>query len=317
MAATPTISLVIATYNRGPRIARTLDSTLAQTRPADEVVVVDDCSTDDTGGWVRGHYPRVRVVRPESNLRTSGARNFGARQAKSDVLVFLDHDDELMPHALETLAGLLHDHPEARAAFADHVYNNTAAGVYFPDHHQSQPAFARLRRIRPLWATATARVYGREMYYALLWGNLLQQPWAVYRENFLAVAGFAEDVRYCEDWELYTRLARRVPVALGDRVISYHHVEGENLHLREGQERMHVKALNRLLADAGWLRPRARWVIRRRLGAYHKTAGDHARCRSLAEAWRHYLRSLLCWPFDHVVVARTLGWPCRMLLGKS
>jgi glycosyltransferase involved in cell wall biosynthesis len=317
MVAAPTLSLVIAAYNRGPQIARTLDSVRAQARPADEVVVVDDCSTDNTGDWVRSHYPGVRVVRTERNLYTSGARNFGARQAKGNVLVFLDHDDELMPHAVETLAGLLRDHPEARAAFADHVYNNTAAGVYFPDHHQSQPAFARLRRVRPRRATATARVYGREMYYALLWGNLLQQPWAVYRDNFLAVGGFAAEVRYCEDWELYTRLTRRFPVALSDRVISYHHVEGENLHLSEGQARMHVKALYRLLADAGWRRPYARWVIRRRLGSYHKTAGDRARCRSLGEAWRHYVRSLLCWPFDHVVVARTLSWTCRMMLGKN
>jgi hypothetical protein len=197
------------------------------------------------------------------------------------------------------------------------VYNNTATGVYFPDHHQSQPAFARLRRVRPLRTCATARVYGQDIYYAPLRGNLLQQPWAVYPESFLAVGGFAEDVRYCEDWERYTRLTRRFPVALSDRVILYHHVEGENLHLHAGQERMHVKALYRLLADAGWLRPRARWVIRRRLGVYHKTAGDHARARSLGEEGRLYLRSLWSWPFDHVVVARTLWWPFRMLLGKG
>jgi glycosyltransferase involved in cell wall biosynthesis len=74
--------------------------------------VDDDCSTDGTGDWVPAHYPRVLVVRPERNLLTSRARTFGARQAKGDVLVFLDHDDELMPHALETLAGLLLGHPE-------------------------------------------------------------------------------------------------------------------------------------------------------------------------------------------------------------
>jgi len=68
----------------------------------------------------------------------------------------LDHDDELMPHALETLAGLLEAHPEARAAYADHVYSNTAAGVHFPDHHYAQPAFARLHRIRPRRVTPSA-----------------------------------------------------------------------------------------------------------------------------------------------------------------
>src|SRR5262245_30631914 len=93
-------SLIIATYNREPQIARTLHSALKQTRRANEILVADDCSTDGTGDWVRNNCPQVRVVRTQKNLHTSGARNFGARQAKGDVLVFLDHDDELMPHAL-------------------------------------------------------------------------------------------------------------------------------------------------------------------------------------------------------------------------
>jgi glycosyltransferase involved in cell wall biosynthesis len=316
MTPSTTISLIIATFNRGPRIARTLDSALAQTRSADEVVVVDDCSPDGTGDWVRANYPQVCVVRTERNVQTSGARNWGARHAKGELLIFLDHDDELLPHALETLAGLLRDHPEARAAYADHVYNNTVTGVCFPDHHHAQPAFARLHRIRPLRVTASARVYGSAMYRALLWGNLLQQPWAVYRDCFLSLGGFAENVRYCEDWDLYMRVARRFPVVLTDRVISIHHVEGQNLHLAEGQEQMHVKVLQRQLHEVGWRNSHVQWVLRKRLAMYYKTAGDKARPRSLNEAWRHYLRSFRSWPFDSVVAARTLGWPLRMLLGN-
>jgi glycosyltransferase involved in cell wall biosynthesis len=311
------ISLIIATFNRGPRIARTMDSALNQTRPADEIVVVDDCSADNTGDWVQRHYPQVRVVRTSSNLYTSGARNFGAKLAQGEIVVFLDHDDELMPHALETLAELLREHPEARAAYADHAYNNTASGIYYPNHHHAQCAFARLHRVRPLRVTPTARVYGKAMYRGLLWGNLLQQPWAIYRDAFLSLGGFAVEVRYCEDWDLYLRVTRLFPIVLTDRVISYHQVEGENLHLREGQAQMHMKVLYRQLAKAGMPWSFAHWIIRRRLGNYHKTAGDHVRGRSLGEAWRHYLRALWNWPFDHVVAARTLWWPWRMMLGKN
>ena len=317
MITVATISLIIATYNRGPLIARTLDSVLVQSRAADEVVVVDDCSTDGTGNWVRSHYPQIRVVQTEKNARTSGARNFGARNARGNVLVFLDHDDELLPHALETLVDVLRGHPEAHAAHADHVYNNTTTGTCYPDHHYAQPAFARLHRIRPLRTTTTARVYGQALNRALLWGNLLQQPWAVYRDTFLSVGGFAEDVRYCEDWDIYLRITRRYPVALSDRVISIHHIEGENLHLAQGQEQMHVKVLQRQLREVSWLAPGARWVIRKRLGQYFKTSGDRVRSQSLADAWRYYLRSLWSWPFDHVVAARALWWPCRLLLGKT
>jgi hypothetical protein len=80
---------------------------------------------------------------------------------------------------------------------------------------------------------------------------------------------------------------------------------------------MHVKVLQRQLAEVGRLSFRSRWALRRRLGQYLKTAGDRARPQNLAEAWRHYLRSLRNWPFDHVVAARALVWPCRLLLGMS
>jgi glycosyltransferase involved in cell wall biosynthesis len=311
------VSLIVATYNRGPRIARTLDSIVRQTVPPDEVIVVDDCSPDRTGEWVWAHYPQVRVVRPNANRGTSGARNFGAEHARGNVLAFLDHDDELMPHALETLTGLLRDHPEARAAYADHVYNNSAAGIYFPDHHHAQPMFARLHAVPFQRQIPDGRVYGKAMHRALLRGNLLQQPWAIYRDTFLSLGGFAPDVRYCEDWDLYLRVTASVPIVLSDRVISHHHVEGANLHLVAGQEEMHMRVLQRELARTRWPGVGARWVIRKRLANYYKTAGDRVRQSNLPEAWRCYLRSLRCWPFDYVVVARVLGWPVRMILRKG
>jgi len=309
------ISLIIATYNRGPAITRTLDSALKQTRQADEVIVVDDCSPDETGDWVRQHYPQIQVVRTPHNLYTSGARNFGARVACGDVLMFLDHDDELLPHAVATLLGLLHEFPEAGAAYADHTYTNTVSGVHYPDHHTAQRPFARMRRIPVLRQTSAGQLYGRPMYQALLWGNLLQQPWAVRRDFFLALEGFAEDVRFCEDWDLYLRVTRAALVAVTDRVISHHYVEGENLHLHPNQAAMHQRVIERRLRYERFHDLWAGLVLRRRLAGYLKSAGDQARSASLVRAWRFYLRAFLNWPFDHVVAARCLLWPLQMCFG--
>lgn len=307
------VSLVIATHNRGPRIAATLDSALRQSRPFQEIVVVDDCSTDGTGDWVTANYPPVRVVRTPRNLYTSGARNFGAEAAAGDVLFFLDHDDVLHPHAAETLLGLLEEFPEARAAYADHTYVNLVTGVCRPDHHAAQAAFGRLHQVPAARATPTGRLYtGRSLYRALLRGNLLQQPWAVYRHTFLRLGGFAADVRYCEDWDLYLRVARAAPVALSDRVISDHIVEGENLHLAPDQAEMHMRVLRRRLRAERFRDLAACWLLHRRLAGYHKTAGDRAATGDLGRAWRCYLRSFAHWPFDHVVAARLLLWPVRL-----
>jgi hypothetical protein len=139
----------------------------------------------------------------------------------------------------------------------------------------------------------------------------------VYRSSFLDLGGFAEDVRWCEDWDLYLRVADRVPLVLSDEVISHHHVEGDNLHLTPDQDPMYVRVLGRQLAGQGRLDWRAWTVTRRRLALFAKTAGDRARPAGLAEARRNYARSLRLWPFDHVVAARTLLWSFRVMAGRT
>ena len=248
--STLSISVVIATYNRGVRIGRTLDSILRQTRPASEIVVSDDASTDDTAAWIRAHYPTVRVV-TFPNGGTSAARNRGAATATGEVLVFLDHDDELMPHAIETLEALLVRFPSVSAAFADHAYREDATHTYHENHH-SLPFFHRLRSVPTLQSEGPNRVYGQALHHALLRGNLLQQPWAIRRETFQQLGGFDESVRYCEDWEMYLRVTERHAVALSDTAISIHFVEGANLHRSEGQEAHHMKVIRKQMQRKGW-----------------------------------------------------------------
>jgi glycosyltransferase involved in cell wall biosynthesis len=313
MNPTRPLSLIIATFNRGPKIAATLDSVLRQTIPPDEVVVVDDCSTDGTGAWVQAHYPEVRVVRTERNVFTAAARNWGAEAAAGRTLMFLDHDDVLETDAVQVLLALREAFPEAGAVYADHRYVNRTTGVCHADHHTSQPAFARLRRVPILRETSRGRLYGRALYRALLHGNLLQQPWAIDAELFRKLGGYAEDIRYCEDWELYLRVTRAGPVAVTDQIISDHIVEGENLHLSPQQAEMHRQVIERCLRYERFRHPSAAWVLHRRLAGYLKMAGDEAAPRDLGRAWRCYLRSFWHWPFDHVVGARLLLWPLKGL----
>jgi glycosyltransferase involved in cell wall biosynthesis len=310
------VSLVIAAYNRGPKIAPILESALAQSVPPGEILVVDDGSPDGTGAWVAEHYPMVRVVRI-ANRGTSGARNFGASEARGEVLVFLDHDDLLRPHAVETLLRQLATFPEARASFADHAYTNTVTGVRYHDHHGDQAAFHRLRAIPVQARVGLARLYGKPMHAALLRGNLLQQPWAVYRETFLRLGGFESTISYCEDWDLYLRVAAAVPLVLSDEVISEHMIEGENLHLAPGQAAMHRRVICRQLQFNFPKNPRALAVLCRRLAMYHKSEGDRVRPESPADAWKSYLKSLAWWPFDHVVLARVILWASPAWFARS
>jgi glycosyltransferase involved in cell wall biosynthesis len=100
-----TVSAVIPTFNRLGHIRRAIDSALGQTVPVEEVLVIDDGSTDGTADAVEAEYgARVRVVR-QANTGVSGARRRGVQEAKGKWIAYLDSDDEWTPNHNEELLG--------------------------------------------------------------------------------------------------------------------------------------------------------------------------------------------------------------------
>jgi hypothetical protein len=99
---TPSTSVIIPVFNRADLVARAVRSVLAQTLSVDEIIVVDDASTDGTAAAVDGiTHPLVRLLRHPENRGASAARNTGIDAASADILAFLDSDDEWTPHRLE------------------------------------------------------------------------------------------------------------------------------------------------------------------------------------------------------------------------
>jgi len=98
-------SIIIPAFNCAAWISATLESCLAQTRRSAEIIVVDDGSTDRTGG-ICGNFGKSIRYRKVANGGVSRARNIGAKIASGKWLLFLDADDILIPHATELLVGL-------------------------------------------------------------------------------------------------------------------------------------------------------------------------------------------------------------------
>src|SRR4051812_40739997 len=99
-ASASPVSVVIPTYNYAHYLPQAVDSVLAQTHRALEVIVVDDGSTDSTPEACASFKdPRVRYVR-QPNAGLSAARNTGIREALFPLVAFLDADDCWMPHLL-------------------------------------------------------------------------------------------------------------------------------------------------------------------------------------------------------------------------
>jgi lipopolysaccharide heptosyltransferase II len=97
-----TVSIIIPTYNRASMLPRAIESVLRQDYPDVEIIVIDDCSQDDTANVVRGYDDkRLRYIRLPENMGVAAARNFGIKSATGDFIAFLDSDDEFMPGKIE------------------------------------------------------------------------------------------------------------------------------------------------------------------------------------------------------------------------
>ena len=109
------ITVVVTCYNQGRFLSESLGSILNQNRRPDEILLVDDGSTDNTRDEVR-RCPEVVYIRQE-NSGLAAARNTGLRQSRGDLLVFLDADDRLVPQALEAGLDDFAAHPECAFVF--------------------------------------------------------------------------------------------------------------------------------------------------------------------------------------------------------
>lgn len=90
------VSVIIPNYNKSKFIGECLDSVLNQTYKCLEIIVVDDCSTDGSMVFlqeIEKKYSNIRVISLKKNRGVSYARNIGAREAKYDIITFLDSDD--------------------------------------------------------------------------------------------------------------------------------------------------------------------------------------------------------------------------------
>jgi glycosyltransferase involved in cell wall biosynthesis len=101
------ISVVIPTYNRAVLLRRAVESVLRQTRKPDEVVVVDDGSTDDTASVASLFGHSIRYLR-QQNAGSSAARNRGVEEARCEWIAFLDSDDVWTEAHLDRIADAIH-----------------------------------------------------------------------------------------------------------------------------------------------------------------------------------------------------------------
>ncbi len=190
--STPTLSIIIPTYNSAHFIEACLQSVKNQTSSDYELIVVDNHSTDQTAVIARTYTDKVFTRGPER----SAQRNYGAKQAKGDYLLFIDSDMELAPNLVKDCLAVIEKQPELVAL----VVPEQSFGVGF---------WAECKRLEKEFYLGQASIEAARCYR---------------KTAFVAVGGYDEGLISGEDWDLSERISGQ---GLMGRIHQFvHHNEG-------------------------------------------------------------------------------------------
>jgi len=275
------ISVVIPAYNAARFLPETLRSVLAQTLQPDEVLVIDDGSTDETAAIAEGFGPLVRVFRRQ-NSKLGATRNFGVEQAASEWIALMDADDLWAPDKLERQMRELAANPRADLCYTARIHFGEDRGVNRGQSVVPVPAADQIREALFLNTT------------------FLPSAVVVRRSAYLAVGGFDPAMRAVEDWDLWMRLLEAGHIFAGcpEPLLQYRvHNEGLSSNVQAWLEETDMVYRRYVLPQIGWPQ---RWLRYNRFRSDHQSSAA-MRLRSKREAGyvRMLLRSILRHPFHN------------------
>lgn len=189
----PTVSILITSYNRAPYIGEAIESALQQTFQDYEVIVSDNCSTDNTMEILERYksHPKVRIHRNETNLGQFPNRNMCASLARGKYIKYLDSDDLIYPWGLELLVQMMEQFPEAGWGLCSLIQVQKKP---YPFMLNPREAFEHHYQVFGIFDKAPLSSIIR-------------------RNAFEAVGGF-EDISMAGDFDMWQKLALQFPVVL-------------------------------------------------------------------------------------------------------
>ena len=248
----PAISVVMPAYNAAPTLARAVESVLAQTWPAHEIVIVDDGSRDGTPEVVgelktRPGGDRLRYFR-QDNAGPSAARNRGVETATGDWIAFLDADDWYYPERLSTHARMIASNPELDFVVGNFDYRDAGGQLLRPSMADSALGRDLLARHGEDGATVIVGE-GLARYITEQFSDT--RTLTLPRATFLDLGGFPQDLKICEDVVFLLRLcARSRRAGVNCRATAVYLVHDGGL-IRSDRLRAQTESVRALRGEAG------------------------------------------------------------------
>lgn len=228
----PLVSTVIPTFNRRAIVRRAIDSALAQTYLKQEIIVVDDGSTDGTGEDLCEHYGDLIRYVFQVNGGVSSARNHGMRLARGEFIALLDSDDEWERSKLEKQSEFLEAHPD---------YGMVLTDVRRVDAKRQMIDVFRRRDVIPK---------DGDVLFDILLNPALAPASAMFRTDvFERVGGFDESLRTAEDIDFHLRIAAAFKIGVIEESLTIAMRSGDGLSSEANSDSDYVQVVESFIRN--------------------------------------------------------------------
>ena len=204
------VSIIVASYNHAEFLEQRLDSLINQTYQDIEILVIDDCSTDNSVEILRRYesHPKVRLIVRGQNGGWVKVSNQGVEMSVGEFIIFANCDDASELQMVERLVAAMRAHSTAGISYCRSLMideNNSVIGDDFLGRERS------FRVKCYIDALITRKEMSRFLLHSCVIPNLSA---ALFRkEHLISVGGLTSDYRVCSDWDLFFRMATRYDVA--------------------------------------------------------------------------------------------------------
>ncbi len=224
------VSVIISTYNRKNIIGRAVDSVLGQTRSADEIILVDDGSSDNTDQLIKEKYPDIKYIWQE-NRGIGHARNTGISQARGIWIAFLDSDDEWLPSKLINQLKALQHQPDYKICHTNEIWVRNGKRVNPMKKHEKSGGLL-FKNCLPLCIISPSSVI-------------------IHRSVFEDHGLFDESLPVCEDYDLWLRFCAFLPILYLEKpqIIKYGGHSDQLSNKYWGMDRFRIIALEKLIEN--------------------------------------------------------------------
>jgi glycosyltransferase involved in cell wall biosynthesis len=204
MTSKPSVSIIIPTWNRSRKVLSAINSCLNQTYYINEIIIVDDGSSDDTKEIIAKlqiQHPNIKYVY-QTNQGSQKARNNGIKNASSELIGFLDSDDEYLPEKIEKqVAVFLSEDVDIVSCYMKRVFDNGQ------EHNYS-------------WV-----VDENALFELLKYKTYVDNNSALFKRICFEKIKFDENCKSSQEWDLHISMAQKYKYQTVKEVLSVYHMQ--------------------------------------------------------------------------------------------